>query len=131
MTGEPGLRLTRRPEAVSKRARLAATTVAARAAEEHVVSSDHVAMASCDAGERRLQRRVLEGLDLAAVVAHPVVVVHSVGVRRLEAGDAVAEVDALDKPELREAFERPVDARDPDTCASGPETVVNLLRPDA
>jgi hypothetical protein len=131
MTGEPGLRLTRRPEAVSNSARLAAPTVAARAAEEHVVSSDHVAMASCDAGERRLQRRVLEGLDLAAVVAHQVVVVHSVGVRRLEAGDAVAEIDALNEPELREALERPIDARDTDTRAARAKAVVDLLRGNA
>ena len=34
--------------------------------------------------------------------------------RRLEARDAVADVDALDEPQRRERLERPVDARDPD-----------------
>lgn len=68
------------------------------------MSSDGVSVAACDTNERRLERRVLEGLDLAAVVANEVVVVHAVRVRRLEAGDAVAEVDALDEAELREAL---------------------------
>ena len=39
------------------------------------------------------------------------------GRRRLEAGDAVAELDALDEPELDELVERAVDARDPDAAA--------------
>jgi hypothetical protein len=60
--------------------------------------------------ERSLERRILERLDLSAVVADEMVVMLAVGVRRLEAGDAVAEVDPLHEAELVETFEGAVDA---------------------
>src|SRR5918994_598747 len=51
--------------------------------------------------------------------------------RGLVARDAVAHVDALHQPQLRERVERAVDARDPDGAACGVERVVELLRAGA
>ena len=62
--------------------------------------------------DRRFQRRILERLDLAAVVADEVMVVVAAGKRRLEAGGAVSEVDTLNEPEPIEPFERSIDACD-------------------
>jgi hypothetical protein len=50
------------------------------------------------------------------------------GVDSLEARDAVAQVDALDEPELVEAFESAVDAGDPDPGPTRAYPVVDLLR---
>ena len=50
---------------------------------------------------------------------------------RLEAGDAVADVDPLDEPQLGERVERPVDARDADAPPAGADAVVDLLRGEA
>ena len=60
----------------------------------------------------RFQRRILERLDLAAVVADEVMMVITAGKRRLEAGAAVSEVDTLNEPEPIEPFERSIDACD-------------------
>ena len=46
--------------------------------------------------DRRLERRVRERLDLAAVVAHEVVMMVAVRMGGLEPRHAVSEVDALD-----------------------------------
>ena len=51
----------------------------------------------------------------------------AVHVRGLEAGDTVPEVDPLDEPELVEALESPVDARDPHARAIRANAVVDLL----
>jgi zinc transport system substrate-binding protein len=91
------------------------------------VCGHRVAAAVGDSRDGGLERRILERLDLAAVVAHEVVMMVAAGVRRLEPGDAVAEVDPLDEPELRHALERPVHARDPDSASAGAHLVVDLL----
>ena len=80
-----------------------------------------------DALDRRFERRVLERLDLPAVVAHEVVVMVAVRVCRLEARDAVPEVDALDETQGIESLERPIDARYPDVAASTAHAIVDLL----
>ena len=81
--------------------------------------------------DRALERLVGEGLDLAAVVAHEVVVVLAALVPRLVAGAAGAGVDALDQPVVDEQVEHPVDAGDADRPAGGPEAVMQLLRGQA
>ena len=68
---------------------------------------DVVAGLLLDRLDRALERRVVERLDLAAVVADEVMVVVVPGAHRLVARDAVAEVDALQQALLDEA----VDAR--------------------
>ena len=92
---------------------------------------DRVAAPAGHALDRRLQRRVLEGLDLAAVVADQVVVMVAVGVGGLEARDAVAQVDALDETQRVEPVERPVDARDPDAASARADAIVDLERGQA
>ena len=67
--------------------------------------------------ERPLERCVAERLDLLAVVADQVVVMVIVGARRLEPGDPVACVHALNEAELGERVERPIDACDADGAA--------------
>ena len=67
----------------------------ARAAQDDVVRSDDVAATVGDALDRRLERRVLERLDLAAVVAHEVMVVVAPGMSRLEACDSVPELSLI------------------------------------
>ena len=67
-----------------------------------------------DLAQRLLEPVILERLDLAAVVADEVVVVLAAGNRRLEARDAVSDLDPLDDAELREHVEGAVDAREPD-----------------
>jgi zinc transport system substrate-binding protein len=79
----------------------------------------------------RLERPILERLDLAAVVAHEMVVVIAVGVSRLEPCHAVSEVDPLNETELVQAVQRAVDARDPDPAASPAHPIVDLLRREA
>ena len=91
-----------------------------------------VAEAPGRARERALEPVVGERLDPAAVVADEVVmVVVTVAARRLEARDAVADVDPLDEPQGGERLERPVDARDADGAAGGADAVVDLLRREA
>ena len=92
---------------------------------------DRVAVADRDALDRGLERRVLEGLHLAAVVAHEVVVVIASRTNRLEAGDAVSELDPLDELELREPVEGPVHACDPDADAARAQALVDLLGREA
>ena len=65
-----------------------------------------------------LEPLVGERLDLAAVVAHEVVMVLAAGKRGLVARDAVAEVDALHEAAARRAVERAVDAGDADLRSS-------------
>jgi zinc transport system substrate-binding protein len=105
--------------------------ILACSAQHDVVRGHHVPTAVGDALDRRLERRVLERLDLPAVVAHEVVMVVAAGVGGLEARDTFAEVDALDEPESVQALERSVDARDSDARAPSPRPVVQLVRREA
>ena len=100
--------------------------ILAGSAQHDVVRRDGVATTARDALDRRLERRILERLDLPAVVAHEVVMVRLLE-SRLEAGDAVAEIHALHEPELVHAVERAVDARDPDARAVRTQRIVDLL----
>ena len=70
----------------------------------------------------------MERLDLAAALADEVMVVLVPGADRLVAGDAVAEVDALEQALLDEAVDRAVDAREADRRAARGERLVDLLR---
>ena len=81
--------------------------------------------------DRGLERRILERLDLAAVVAHEVVMMVAADEGRLEPGHAVPQVDPLDEPELVEPLERAIHARDADARPSGAHEVVDLLRGQA
>jgi hypothetical protein len=78
------------------------------------VGSDRVPASVGDPLDRRLERRVFERLDLAAVVAYEVVVMLASRMRGLEACDAIAEIDALDEAEPVEPLERPIHARGAD-----------------
>ncbi len=85
-----------------------------------------VAEPACGAFQRPLERGVGERLDLAAVVAHDMVVVGTRS-RRLEAGDPVADLNPLDETELDERVENPVHAGDADTPAATYQRLVKLL----
>jgi hypothetical protein len=95
--------------------------------QDHIVRGHHVAASVGDALDRRLERGILEGLDLPAVVAHEVVVMVAAGVRGLEACEAVAEVDALDEPERVHALECAVDAREADAHPASSRLLVDLV----
>jgi hypothetical protein len=95
------------------------------------VASGDVAVPAGDPLERSLQSRVLEGLDLSAVVADEVMVMLATGVRGLEARDSVSEVDPLDETELAEVVEGAIHARNADPRRPAAEIVVDLLRGDA
>jgi zinc transport system substrate-binding protein len=95
------------------------------------VRGDRVAAAVRHALDRRLEDGVLERLDLAAVVAHEVVVVIATRVGGLEPRDAVSEIDALDDTERVHRVEGAVDTRDPDAAAARTHGVVDLLRREA
>ena len=102
--------------------------ILARTAKNHVVRGHRVTTPVRDALDRGLEAGVLEGLDLAAVVAHEVMVMVAARMSRLEACDPVAEIDPLHEPELVHAFERPVHARDPHAFTLRSNRVVDLLR---
>ena len=123
-----GCQTTAETSALARNRLLVESAVAAGAAQHDVVRRDVVAAAAGDPGDRLLERRVLERLDLSAVAADEVVVVLTLRIRALEARHTVAEVDALDEAELGEAVERPVDARDPDPGAARAHGVVDLER---
>jgi zinc transport system substrate-binding protein len=94
------------------------------------VASDAVAATAGDALERRLERRVLERLDLAAVVADEVMVMLAARVGWLEPGHAVSKIDPLHEAELIQPFECPIDASDPNSALASAQAVVDLLRRD-
>ena len=87
-----------------------------------------VAEPSGSAGERLFEGRIRERLDPAAVVADEVVMVLVLAAERLEPRDPVADVDALDEPQVGERVERPVDACDADRTTLRDDAVVDLLR---
>jgi hypothetical protein len=91
------------------------------------VPSDCVAATARDAFERSLERRILERLDLPAVVADEVVVMVAACMRGLEPRDAVAEIDPLDESELVQALEDAIDARHPDPRRRGAQALVDFL----
>src|SRR5262245_40399995 len=99
--------------------------ILARSAENHLVRRHRVAASVRDALDRRLEAGVFERLDLPTVVADEVVVMIAPRVGRLEPRDAVAEVDPLHEPERVHAFERAVDARDPDAAPASARFVVD------
>ena len=84
-----------------------------------------------DSLDRRLERGVLERLDLPAVVADEMVMMIAAGVGRLEARDSVSEVDSLDEAQVGHAVERAVDARNPDPSAARADAIVDLVRREA
>jgi zinc transport system substrate-binding protein len=90
------------------------------------VRSDDVPAPACDPLDRGLQRRVLERLDLPAVVAHEVMVMVAVRVSWLETRDPVAEVDALHEPELVHPVESAVHACDADIDTGLASELVDL-----
>ena len=81
--------------------------------------------------DRALELLVRKRLDLAAVVAHEVVVVLAALVPRFETGAAGPGVDPLDEPLLDEEVQHAVDARDADRPPGNAEAVVHLLRRQA
>jgi len=108
--------------------RLAAVT--AGPAQDDVVRGDLVPASARNADDGRLESRVLERLDLPAVVAHEVMVVLAAACG-LEARDAVTEVDPLDEAAAVEAVEHAVDAREAYAHALGANAVVDLERRQA
>jgi zinc transport system substrate-binding protein len=94
------------------------------------VASDAVAATAGDALERGLERRVLERLDLAAVVAVEVMVMLAARVGWLEPGHAVSKIDPLHEAELIQPFECPIDASDSNSALTSTQAVVDLLRRD-
>ena len=111
--------------------RVIQAAILARAAQYDVVSGHDVPPAVGDPLDGRLERRIFERLDLAAVVADEMVMMVPIGVRGLEASDSVAKVDALYEPESVEPFEGAVHARDTDLGSRGAEALVDLLRREA
>jgi hypothetical protein len=106
-------------------------TVAAGAAQDDLVHRHVVPPPAGDAHDRSLERGILERLNLAAVVADEVVVMLAAGIRTLEARHAVTEVDPLHEPELVEAVEGAVHAREPNASSRATNAVVELLGGDA
>ena len=90
-----------------------------------------VAERSCHTLQRLLERRIGERLHPPAIVTDEVVVVIAVGMRRLIASDAVADVDPLHEAQVGELVDGTVDARDPDAAAGRPDAVEDLLRRQA
>jgi len=103
----------------------------ARATQHDIVRRHDVPAPIGDALDRRLERGVLERLDLPAVVADEVVMMIAAGVCGLEARDSVAEVDSLDESQVGHAVERAVDARNPDPSPTRADAIVDLVRREA
>lgn len=89
--------------------------------------TERIAVRTGDCRDRVLERRVVERVHLAAAPADEMVVVLASRLGRLEAGEPLAEVDAVDEAELGQLIERPVDARDPNSAAVRAEAVKDLL----
>ena len=90
-----------------------------------------VAHSALDSVNRLLELRVLERLDLAAVVTHEVVMVLSRREHGLVAGSTGADVDPLHETLLAKQIEDAVNARDADGAPLVPEPVEDLLRRQA
>lgn len=87
-----------------------------------------VAVAAGDLLERSFECRVLEGLDLPAVVTDEVMVVLATGQRRLEPRDPVSQVDPLHESTSVEPFQGAVHAGQAEMNASVAYRIVDLLR---
>ena len=105
--------------------------ILAGAAQDDIVRRHDVSASVGDSLDGRLEGRVLERLDLAAVVTHEMVMMVAARVSRLEARDSISEVDSLDETQVGHAVERAVDARDPDPSAAHADAIVDLLRREA
>jgi hypothetical protein len=101
--------------------------VLAGASQDDVVRSYDIPAPVGHSLDRGLEGRILEGLDLATVVADQVMVMVAAGKGGFEARDSVAEVDALDEAESVEALERPVHTCDSDAWSSRAQAVMDLL----
>ena len=84
------------------------------------MGGDVVAEAFPDGVDQLLETGVLEGRQLAAVLADGVVVVIAAGIGRFVARRAV-DVDLADEPELGEDVEGAIDAGEADTAVCGSE----------
>ena len=128
---EPRARVAQ--EVVDRRSRRLVSHVVpailARPAQDDVVRRHDVAAPVGDPFDRGLERRILERLDLSAVVADEVMVV-AARMSGLVARDAVAQVDSLHEPELVHAVERAVHAGDPDRHRAA-DAIVDLVRREA
>jgi len=77
--------------------------------------------------ERVLEAGIRKGLHLSAPVADQMMMMLSAQVGRLEAGDAVTELDALNEAKIDELFERAIHARDPNPSTLVADAVKDLL----
>ncbi len=91
---------------------------------------DAVPQAASDAIERPLQAAVCERLDLAAVVAHQVVMVLAARQQRLVAR-CIGELEPLHELEPDELVERAVDAGQPDPAVLRAQRIEDLVRAQA
>src|SRR5262249_37876925 len=101
--------------------------VGAGAVEDHVMARDGIAGRLLEPVDRPLEAAVLERLDLAAGVAHEMVMVVAAGMDRLVAGDAGAKVDPLHEALRGEEGEDAGHARDAHASPGRPEPVEELL----
>ena len=104
--------------------------VRAGSAQQDVVRLDAVAQAAPDPVERPLQAAVRERLDLAAVVAHQVVMVLAARQQRLVAR-SVGKLEPLDELQPDELVERAIDAGQPDPAVLRAQRVEDLVRAQA
>ncbi len=91
---------------------------------------DAVAQAASNPVERPLQAAVRERLDLAAVVAHEVVMVLAARQQRLVAC-SVGELEPLHELQPDELVERAVDAGEPDPAVLRAQRIEDLVRAQA
>ena len=105
--------------------------ILARPAQDDVVRRHDVAAPVGDAFDGGLERRILERLNLSAVVTHEMVMVVAARMSGLVARDPVAKVDSLHEPELVHAVERAVHAGDPDPGTARTDAIVDLVRREA
>ena len=92
---------------------------------------DCVAAAFLDVPQGALEALVGKRLDPAAVVADDVVVVLASLAHRLEARDAVPEVNSLHEPLLGQHLDYTVDTRQPEPLPAFDKFAVDLLSADA
>ena len=88
---------------------------------------ERIPVGAGDPVQGKLERRVVERVDLAAVAADEMVVMLAARLGRLKARHAMPEVDSVHKPKLREQFEHTVDARDADGATRRAEPIEQLL----
>src|SRR3954451_7728589 len=101
----------------------------AGAAQRDVVVADLELRALRDPVDRALELGVLERRDLAAVLADEVVVMMgATGVGRLEAGDAVTDLDTGDELEPFELLQDPVDRGPPNLARRALQPRLHLER---